>query len=119
MSEVSTKALLRIHIADVDGVVAKNRTVIIKRVNNNFDEDSVTWSNYDVREESESWIEFNIHNDDVGKVGQVDVSSLMIPGENINLAIHTRDNRHVKFASREHDNPIYHPKLLILEVNEI
>jgi hypothetical protein len=33
VSEVSTKALLRIHIADVDGVVAKNRTVIIKRVN--------------------------------------------------------------------------------------
>jgi len=118
VSEVSTKALLRIHIADVDGV-AKKRTVLIKRVNNNFDEDSVTWSNYDVHEESENWIEFHIHNDHVGKVGQVDVSNLMIPGENLNLAIHTSDNGHVKFASREHDNPNYHPKLLILEENEL
>jgi len=114
VSDESTKALLRIYIADVDGV-SEERTVVIRRVNNIFDEDHVTWSNYDVHRESEFSIEFHILNEHVGKIGQVDVSNLLVPGENLNLAIHTSDGGHVKFASKEHEDPAAHPKLLILE----
>ena len=110
----STKALLRIYVADVDGV-SEDRKVLIRRVNSNFDEDRVTWSNYDAHEESDKWIEFHILNEHVGKIGQLDVSSLIVPGENLNLAIHTDDEGHVKIASKEHENPAAHPQLLILE----
>eukprot|EP00979_Chaetoceros_neogracilis_P005542 scaffold1010_cov232-Chaetoceros_neogracile.AAC.3 len=80
----AVKALLRLYIADVDGL-AEQRTVLIKRVNNNFDENDVSWNNYDVSKEGQEWIEFHIHNDHVGKIGQVDVTSLMVPGDMSNL----------------------------------
>ena len=113
----STKTLFRMFILDVDSVLLSEDeiTVLIRRVNNNFDEDRVTWSNYDVDEESEDSIEFRILNEHVGKIGQVDVSNLMVPGEDLNLAIYTSDAGHIKIASREHENPAAHPKLLILE----
>lgn len=110
----ATKALLRIYIADVDGV-SEERTVLIRSVNDNFDEDHVTWDNYDVHEESAGWIEFHVHNEHVGMLGQVDVSMLMVPGENLNLAIHTSDKGHVKFASKENEDASAHPKLLLLK----
>ena len=115
VAKESSKALLRIYIADVDGA-SEERTVLIRRVNHNFDEDHVTWNNYNVHEETEEgWIEFHILNEHVGKIGQVDVSILMVPGENLNLAIHTSDKGHVKFASKEHEDPTAHPQLLLLE----
>jgi hypothetical protein len=114
----AAKALLRLYIADVDGL-AEQRTVLIKRVNNNFDENDVSWNNYDVSKEGQEWIEFHIHNDHVGKIGQVDVTSLMVPGKNLSLAIHTSDRGHVKFASKEHSDSASHPKLLLVQQHEL
>jgi len=113
-SDDQTKVLLRLFIADVDGL-REQRTVLIKRVNNNFDENNVSWNNYDITEEGEDYIEFHIRNDHVGKLGQVDVTSLLVPGQNLNLAIHTSDKGHVKFASKENSNLDSHPKLILLQ----
>jgi len=110
----TTRAMLRLFIADVDGV-SEERIVLIRRVNANFEEDNVSWNTYDLKSEGEEWIEFHISNDHRGQIGQVDVTSLMVPGSNsLNLAIHLSEKGHVKFASREHDNPQTHPKMLML-----
>ena len=109
-----TKVILRLFIADVDGV-REHRTVLIKRVNNNFDENDVSWNTYDATEEGKEWVEFHVHNDHVGKIGQVDVTALMVPGENLSLVIHTSDKGHVKFASKENSNFATHPKILLLQ----
>jgi hypothetical protein len=125
-----TQTLFRMYILDVNIDVYRvsdsdsedgEISVLIRRVNSNFDEDRVTWSNYYVdygdvnNDESEDSIEFRVMSEHVGKIGQVDVSNLMVPGENLNLAIYTSDGGHIKMASREHENPAAHPQLLILE----
>jgi len=116
-TDQATRAMLRLYIADVDAV-SEERIVLIKRVNTNFEEDNVSWNTYDSHSEGEDWIEFHIHNNHVGKIGQVDISTLLVPGKSLTLAIHTSDKGHVKFASREHDNPNAHPKILLLQGDE-
>jgi hypothetical protein len=116
-TDQATRAMLRLYIADVDAV-SEERIVLIKRVNDPFEEDNVSWDSYDAHSEGEEWIEFHVHNEHVGKIGQVDVSTLMVPGKSLTLAIHTSEKGHVKFASREHENASAHPKILMLQGDE-
>lgn len=116
-TDQATRAMLRLYIADVDAVY-EERIVLIKRVNDPFEEDNVSWDSYDAHSEGEEWIEFHVHNEHVGKIGQVDVSTLMVPGKSLTLAIHTSEKGHVKFASREHEDASAHPKILMLQGDE-
>jgi len=113
-------ALLRLYIVDADANY-EERTVTIRRVHADFDEDEVSWSTFngDSEADNKDSIEFSVHQDHVGKAGQVDVSSLMRPGEDLKLAIHVKDSGHVKFASRDHNILDFHPKLLILNSKEL
>lgn len=110
-----TQALLRLFISEVDDN-HDHRTVKIRRVNEDFEEDDVSWANFNFHEENHNWIEFNIHSEHLGKVGQVDVSTLLEEGDtDLTLVIHMSDKGYVKFASREHETESTHPKILLLE----
>mmetsp|Transcript_337 Transcript_337/g.567 ORF Transcript_337/g.567 Transcript_337/m.567 type:complete len:187 (+) Transcript_337:120-680(+) len=108
------RALLRLSIADVDNE-RQERDVLIKRIGSNFDESDISWNSFESNTDDEEWIKFRVHNDHVGKVGQVDVTSLVLPGEDLYVALHTVDGGHVKFASREHHDTNIHPKLIFLQ----
>lgn len=112
------KALLRLSIADVDKE-RQERDVIIKRINSDFDESSISWNGYETMSDGEDWIQFRVHNDHVGKIGQVDVTSLMLPGEDFYVALHTVDGGHVKFASKDHHDTSVHPRLIFLQDEEL
>jgi len=112
------KALLRLSIADVDQE-REERDVIIKRIRSDFDESDISWNSFNANDDPEEWIQFRVHNDHVGKIGQVDVTSLLIPGEDLHIALHTVDGGHVKFASKDHHDGNVYPRLILMKDEEL
>jgi hypothetical protein len=112
------RALLRLSIADVDNE-RQERDVVIKRIRSDFDETDISWNSFETNTDDEDWIQFRVHNDHVGKVGQVDVSSLVLPGEDLYVALHTVGGGHVKFASKDHHDENIHPRLIFLQEDEL
>jgi hypothetical protein len=110
--------LLRLFITDSSATPDSSNTVSIARINDDFNEHHVSWDSfhYDV---SDEWIEFDVHHDHQGKTGQVDISSLFVPGEDLKIAIHMKETGHVKFASKEHNDTNNHPKLIFMESEEL
>lgn len=109
--------LLRLFITDASATPDTPHTVAITRIQDDFNEYSVSWDSFDY-ESSDHWVEFDIHHEHRGKTGQVDISSLFVPGEDLKLAIHMKDTGHVKFASKEHDEAKHHPKLIFMAGEE-
>jgi hypothetical protein len=112
------RALLRLSISDVDSE-RQERDVVIKRIRSDFDESDISWNSFETDNDAEEWIQFRVHNDHVGKVGQVDVTSLVLPGEDLYVALHTVDGGHVKFASKDHHDANIHPRLILLSDEEL
>lgn len=117
VEEEAGAALLRLFISDSGAAPGTSNTVSIVRIHDDFHEHDVSWDSFNYKTTDE-WIEFDVHHDHKGKTGQVDVSSLMVPGEDLKLAIHMKHDGHVKFASKDHVDSNIHPKLLLVDSSE-
>ena len=93
------------------------RTVNICKVEDDFEEHDVTWKTYDPTCSDRS-LSFNVHRDDVGKTGQINVADLINPGEDmLVIAFHVEDGGHVKLASKDHPHMARMPRLLVSQHN--
>ncbi len=108
-----TALLLRLFIAEASKRDDGPNVVSITRIKEDFNENHVSWGSFDYKGGDE-WVEFEIHHEHSGKTGQVDISSLFVPGEDLKLAIQMKHQGHVKFASKEYEETIHHPKLVFM-----
>ena len=110
----NTKAYLRLSVAETN----KEEPVQIKilRLDNDFDEDHVSWRNFDGMADVDNYVEFTIEGDHENKIGQVEVSNLIIPGEDTILAFVIEDQGHVKFHSKDNELKKMAPSLILEEL---
>ena len=118
----SISAMLMLFISGTDN--DEFRTVKISKVSNSFEEHDVTWESYaseDVGENGPAdYVSFEVHRDDIGKAGHIDVSRLIKEGDDsLTVVIHVENGGHVKLASKDHDNKNLSPRLLVSNVGEL
>ena len=90
------------------------------RLDEDFNEDSVSWGTLNGSAEADSYVSFTVQKDHVNKVGQVKVSKLLRPGKDTILAFVIEDQGHVKFHSKEYELGRMKPSLILKqEKNEL
>ena len=114
----NTTASLVLYISGTDGD-QDYRTVSICKVEEDFEEHEVTWKTYDPSC-SEQSLSFDVHRDDVGKTGQINVTDLIDASEDmLVLALQVEDGGHVKLASKDHPHNARMPRLLVSQTDSV
>lgn len=114
-NENNLKAYLRLGVAETH---KEEEPVVVKifRLNNDFNEDYVSWQNFDGFTEAGNYVEFSVERDHENKIGQVEVSHLLRPGEDTVFAFIIEDQGHVKFHSKDHNQGGFTPSLILEEL---
>lgn len=105
--------MLHIDSTDDDG---EYRTVNICKVHpdSDFEEDEVTWKNYEPGECSGKSLSFDVHRDDAGRTGQINIAELINPEEDsLVLTLRVESGGHIKLASKDHPKIARIPRLLV------
>lgn len=111
-------ATLELYISEMDEE-QEVREVIVRRVSDDFEEHTVTWSTYEGLTE-DGQARLPIHRDHIGQRIKVDVSELIVPGEDLKLTLHVDGVGHVKFGSKDHPlADTLSPKLSISSKEEL
>lgn len=93
---------LRLFVADLDKTETPKK-VIIHKLQNDFNENEISWDTFDHHLYDGKKLQFEVHNSHVNSMGQVDVTSLYTPGEDLKLAIYVEGRGFIKFVSKDHD----------------
>jgi hypothetical protein len=113
------KAYLRLNVAEIYDS-QESITVKVFRLDSAFHENYVTWRNFDADAEA-SFVDFTIPQKkgaDSFVEQQLDVSSLLRPGEDTILAFIVEDKGYVKFHSKDQDDARLSPSLVLLHGDE-
>lgn len=106
---------LRLFVADLDETETPKK-VIIHKLQSDFDENDISWDTFDHNLFNGKNLQFEVHNNHVNSMGQVDVTSLYTPGEDLKLAIYVEGRGFIKFASKDHGYDDRSPYLLFQNV---
>ncbi len=109
--ENDIKAYLRLGVAETHSTGPVDVKVL--RLQNGFDESDVSWHNFDGDAIVDHYVKFTVESDHVNKLGQVDVSDLLVPGEDTVFAFIIEDGGHVKFHSKENSSEDLSPSLIL------
>ena len=115
--ENNVKAYLQLGVAETHSTDPVDIKVL--RLENGFDENEVSWKNFDGDSVVENYVRFTVEKEHVNQLGQVDVSDLLVPGEDTVFAFVIEDTGHVKFHSKEHSVDKKMSPSLILTKDEL
>ncbi len=109
-------ASLRLAVADMHESENPVQVKIYRLMDENLNEDHYSWEQFDGRtHDDHEHVSFVVESSHKGKVGKVDVTSLLREGEDTVLAFAIEDEGHVKFHSKESDHNHFIPKLILTE----
>lgn len=107
------KVYLRLGVAEIyaGGPVE----IKVHRLENEFDEEDTSWENFGGASSMHTVVNFTVEKKHENRLGLVDISNLIVPGEDTVLAFVIGQRGHVKFHSKEQNSVENMSPLLIVQ----
>lgn len=111
------KAHLQLSVAETHQ--KKPVQVRILKLKDTFDEHATSWDNFSGDATYDNSVQFTVDSNHINRVGEVDVSKLIKPGDHTALAIVIEDEGHVKFYSKDIGDGVVAPTLILTYDDEL